>query len=139
MSKAILEEVEFTNDLGQVINPGDEVVIVTTGYSHRVSTNKGIYRGLVNGGASIVKQVKTSYWVFKDSGERIPHSWFYNMYAEQRALAVVKAAADKNYCYWKDPEWDEIREKYVALIETKSEIVPRKTTLKLNRAYKLAA
>jgi hypothetical protein len=138
MAKAILKEVEFKNDLGQVIKPGDEVVIVTTGYSHQVSTNKGTYLGLVNGGASIVKQVRSSYYAFKDSGERVPYSWFKEMYAEQNAFKA-NFATDRNYRYWNDPEYHKIAEKRYALIETKYEIVPRKTTLKLNRAYKLAA
>ena len=32
---------EFTNEFGQVIRPGDDVVIVTTGYNHSVSVTKG--------------------------------------------------------------------------------------------------
>jgi len=139
MAKAILEEIEFKNDLGQTIKPGDEVVIVTTGYSHSVSTNKGTYVGMVNGGASIVKQVKTSYYAFKSNGERVPRSWWNEMYAEQRALVSDGRNADKNYRYWADPQYKEIQEKRYALIEKKYEIFPRKTTLKLNRAYKLAA
>jgi hypothetical protein len=139
MAKAILEEIEFKNDLGQTIKPGDEVVIVTTGYSHSVSTNKGTYVGMVNGGASIVKQVKTSYYSFKSNGERVPYSWFNKMYAEQNEMIARKRAEDRQYRYWADPEYKEIQEKRYALIETKYEIVPRKTTLKLNRAYKLAA
>ncbi len=132
-TKAVLEEVSFKNDIGQTINPGDKVVIVTTGYSHKVSTNLATYRGLVNGRASCVKDVREPYNVLKSTGERIPYSWFNQIYNEQRAFVAAKQETNKNY----DPEYGEILMKW-SLIETKHEIVPRKTTLQLNRAYKLA-
>ena len=36
----------FTNSIGQVINPGDKVVAVTTGYGHSVSVFTGIFEGV---------------------------------------------------------------------------------------------
>lgn len=36
----------FTNSLGQVINPGDKVVAVTTGYGHRISIITGVFEGV---------------------------------------------------------------------------------------------
>lgn len=36
----------FTNEFGQTIQPGDEVVYVGTGYSHSVSVNKGKFAGV---------------------------------------------------------------------------------------------
>jgi hypothetical protein len=138
-TKAILEVVEFTNNLGQIIKPGDEVVIVTTGYGHNVSTNKGTYLGLTNGGASISKQVKSNYYVLKSTGERIAYTWFNQMHNEQQILRTTKKAKDSSYRYRNDPEYDAIREKWMSLIEMKDEFTHRRTTLKLNRAYKLAA
>lgn len=36
----------FKNDIGQMLQPGDPIVCVTTGYSHNVNVRKGVYRGL---------------------------------------------------------------------------------------------
>ena len=36
----------FTNEFGQVIQPGDDVVYVGTGYAHNVSVNKGKFAGV---------------------------------------------------------------------------------------------
>ena len=35
----------FTNELGQVINVGDRVICVSTGYSHQVSVREAVYTG----------------------------------------------------------------------------------------------
>lgn len=42
--KTYLEE-PFTNDIGQVINVGDRIIAVTTGYSHDVRVHEGVYLG----------------------------------------------------------------------------------------------
>jgi hypothetical protein len=39
----------FTNKEGQVINPGDKVVTIATGYSHRIKVRIGTYVGLSKG------------------------------------------------------------------------------------------
>ena len=36
----------FTNEIGQTINPGDEVVVVTTGYAHRVNVYTAKFLGV---------------------------------------------------------------------------------------------
>ena len=36
----------FTNEFGQTIQPGDEVVYVGTGYGHSVRVNKGKFAGV---------------------------------------------------------------------------------------------
>ncbi len=36
----------FTNEFGQMIQPGDEVVYVGTGYGHSVRVNKGKFAGV---------------------------------------------------------------------------------------------
>jgi hypothetical protein len=133
--------IEFTNNIGQVIRPGDEVVIVTTGYSHSVSTAKATYLGMhKNGGAQCMKQVKTTIYVFKDSGERVPNEFFMEM---QKASAdwtkefYAKNPLNRNF--YKDPEYKALRDQYMDQIEVKSIYVDRRTTLKLNRIFKLAA
>lgn len=133
--------IEFTNNIGQVIRPGDEVVIVTTGYSHSVSTAKATYLGMhKNGGAQCMKQVKTRTYVFKDSGERVPNEFFMELQkvsADWIREFYAKKQLDQNF--YKDPEFKALREQYMDQIETKSIYVDRRTTLKLNRIFKLAA
>jgi hypothetical protein len=40
-------ELPYENDLGHIINVGDKVLIVTTGYSHSVSVRMGTYLGKI--------------------------------------------------------------------------------------------
>lgn len=35
----------FINSIGQTIMPGDKILVVTEGYSHRINTYQGIYLG----------------------------------------------------------------------------------------------
>lgn len=44
MSELVAEA--FTNEFGQVINPGDEVVYVGSGYNHSVSVRQGKFGGV---------------------------------------------------------------------------------------------
>lgn len=131
----------FTNELGQVINPGDEVVIVTTGYSHSVSTNKATYLDVhPNGGVRCVKKVKSSFYAFKDSDERVPLSYFKEMNSELNKFINERGiAGNKYYGTQYQPEYTEIRKKYMDKVELRYEFVDQRTTLKLNRIYKLAA
>lgn len=133
--------IAYTNDIGQTINPGDEVVIVTTGYSHSVSTNKATYLGLhTNGGAQCVKKVKTSYYAFKDTGERVPYTFFQEK--NKRLDIWIREYREKNpgkYGYYNEPEYKALRAEAMDKVEMKYEYVDRRTTLKLNRIYKLAA
>lgn len=140
MAYSVPNPVQFENSLGQTLNPGDQVVIVTTGYSHQVGTYLGKYLGLhKNGGVQCEKQVETRFWVFKDTGERVPTSYFNAKYAEQNAFSTKwRAANPGQWNYYSDPEYKTIEEKYMSPIELKSEFVPRRTTLQLNRVYKLA-
>lgn len=43
---------EYKNHLGQVIQPGQKVIAITTGYSHRVTISEAVYLG--NRGKSVV-------------------------------------------------------------------------------------
>jgi hypothetical protein len=46
---ATVIEAPIKGALGTEVNVGDTVMVVTTGYSHRVSVNKGIYKGYIEG------------------------------------------------------------------------------------------
>lgn len=132
--------VPFTNDIGQTINPGDEVVIVTTGYGHQVNTARGIYLSLKDkGGVQCIKKVKTSYYAFKDTGERVHWSYFNEM--NKKLEAWAKEWRNKNpgkYGYYNEPEYKELRSEAMDKVEMKYELVDRRTTLQRNRIYKLA-
>jgi hypothetical protein len=39
-------EIPFTNELGQTIQPGQEVIAVTSGYSHAIKINKATFLGV---------------------------------------------------------------------------------------------
>lgn len=141
MTTSNTNAVEFKNNIGQTINPGDEVVIVTTGYGHNVNTYKGIYLGLhKNGGAQCIKKVKTSFYAFKDTGERVHYSYFSEMNAKLNAFATEwRKNNPGKYAYYTEPEYVAIRAEYNDKIELKYDIVDRRTTLQRNRIYKLAA
>ena len=140
MTTSNINLVKFTNNIDQVINPGDEVVIVTTGYNHNVNVTRGTYLGLHgNGRAQCVKKVKTSYYAFKDTCERVPLAYFNEM---NQKLSAWTAEWRKNnpgkYAYYSEPEYKTIQDEYKNKVEIKYEIVDRRTTLQLNRIYKLA-
>lgn len=44
--KLSYEVLPFTNHLGQVINPGDDVIMMASGYNHNTKVRKGIYLGV---------------------------------------------------------------------------------------------
>lgn len=46
----------FTNKFGQVLNPGDEVVFIGSGYNKSVNIYKGTYKGVYASGALGVSQ-----------------------------------------------------------------------------------
>ena len=48
-SKAVLIEEPIEGACGVMVNVGDEVMVVTTGYSNRVSITKGVYKGYIEG------------------------------------------------------------------------------------------
>jgi hypothetical protein len=73
----------YTNDLGQTIQPGDEVVFVTTGYGHnvRIETGKfeGVYRNLKNENIAGTRigtvPVHTHDIVYAEDGEHEEFAW----------------------------------------------------------------
>ena len=73
----------FTNDLGQTLQPGDDVVFVTTGYGHnvRIETGKfeGVYRNLKNENIAGTRigtvPVHTHEIVYAEDGEHEEFDW----------------------------------------------------------------
>ena len=56
MAKAKVIAASIKGPLGNDVNVGDTVMIVTTGYSHRVRVNKGKYMGYIEGTGHYYKQ-----------------------------------------------------------------------------------
>lgn len=67
----------FTNELGQVIQPGDHIIAVTQGYNHSTKVRKGIYLGLrfASKGkvSSVVVKVQTSGYRWVDASGKQCH------------------------------------------------------------------
>ncbi len=106
--------------LGTEINVGDTVMVVTTGYSHRVSVSKGVYKGYIQGSyydkrarIEVEEIIGVRYW--KDTGDKFK-------YGGARETAMYTDAGYANY--------------HKVLNEAtiiKQEPYTRKTTLNLNR------
>ena len=47
MAKAQIIQDSIKGVFGEQVNVGDQVMVVTTGYSHNVSVRKGIYKGYI--------------------------------------------------------------------------------------------
>jgi len=117
------EEVPFTNRYEQVINPGDEVVVVThcTGST---CTAKGKYLGMVGKRVQAQVEVNSNRWFSKETGEYTPNF-----------LSPLYKAGFK----WNSPEYVKLRDELMAQHETKLVTTYRVTTLNANRIFKLAA
>lgn len=147
-SKPVLKVVDFTNSIGQVIKPGDEVVIVTSGYNHDVHINSGIYLGRKGSKDGVSCRVTEHYTHYrhKETGVEYKHTW----YNDPRVKAMVYPKMDYSHPY-KSPEYDEAykvyREEYEKVTSQIQEIgkeyepfkVPyfRYTTLQKNRIFKI--
>lgn len=59
-----MEKVPFKNKFDQVIRPGDEVVMVASGYAHNVNIRKGIYLGMNENGPCCEWANVRSKWNF---------------------------------------------------------------------------
>lgn len=118
------EAVPFTNDFGQVINPGDDVVVVTT-CTGNTNTTRGKYLGLR--GKYVQAEVPSNSWAYfvKGTDERAPHN-----FSNELWQAGLK---------YNTPEWKELRDKVYAPYEYRRTGGTRVTTLYYNRIYKLAA
>ena len=63
----------FTNHLGQVIFPEDDVAVVTTGYSHRVSVKKGKFIGVHNG--KVICEVESTKFMYEHPNGEFHFNW----------------------------------------------------------------
>lgn len=118
------EAIPFTNDFGQVINPGDDVVVVTT-CTGNTNTQKGKYVGMR--GKSVQAEVPSGSYAYfvKGTDERAPHNFHDRLW---------KAGLKYN-----TPEWKELRDEVYGPYEYRQTGGTRITTLQYNRIYKLAA
>lgn len=117
MKKQLIEK-PFESKFG-IVNVGDQVVFVTTGYSHNVSVSKGKYIGYIESedwhGRSI-KKVKLE--------EECYHHVWYNKEMNTK-------------CAY--PTWVQMKdEEFMSKIETRKVPYTRTTTLQLNRIAPLA-
>ena len=77
----------FTNDFGQVINPGDEVVVVTT-CTGNTNTQKGKYVGMRGKSVQAEVEYMKYEWYNKETNEI---GSYYKIPTEQRAIRRVPA------------------------------------------------
>lgn len=135
-----MKEIPFINSIDQVINPGDSIVIVTTGYSHDVNTYKGKYLGIhKNGGVSCSKLLPSRYFVYRDTNDRISRTFFQEKNAKLNEVRKKFSETNPNrYDYYNDPEYLAIEKECADQIETQTEYILTRTTLQRNRIFKLA-
>lgn len=61
------EAIPFTNEIGQTLNPGDEVLFIVSGYSHQIDIRLGTYLGIADGKVRVsYVQPKQNRWVDSD-------------------------------------------------------------------------
>lgn len=128
------QEVPFTNDLGQTIQVGDEVVVVTM-CTKSVYTNRGKYIGLRNGNVQAELALEMNVLVDKETREQV-NIW------------KILEEEGVGYPYrirYGTPEYKEALERYntrrqeiMAKCEYEKRPYTRVTTLQRNRIYKLA-
>jgi hypothetical protein len=95
--------------LGNDVNVGDTVMVVTTGYSHRVSVNKGKYVGYIESGSQKRARIEVeSTRTFQVKPDGTEFSW----------------SKDYNSATWSDVR---------PTLTYKTEPWTRKSTLQLNR------
>lgn len=74
MKKVNYEVIPFTNDIGQVIQPGQSIVCVSQGYNHSIKVSKGVFLGVrlnSRGVASVVVQrIMEGYGYFLPDGTK---------------------------------------------------------------------
>lgn len=122
----------FTNEFGQVINPGDEVVYVATGYSHQVSVNRGRYQGKWYAKVTRTREVLDAdgkVVMEERYGRQYPKREYYT---EMAPVAVRLDNVPKGY-RWKS--WYDENGKYRC--EKTDEMRYGTTTLPRKRIYKI--
>lgn len=80
MSKSKLIEQAWTNSIGQVINPGDKVLVIVQGYNHSTYTKIGTFLGVNQRGqgtalvsARVFKRVDGKYDYHEVERRTTPH------------------------------------------------------------------
>jgi hypothetical protein len=161
-TKLELKPVEHQNSLGQTIKPGDNVIVVTTGYNHQVNIKPGVYLGKKNDGCSCRVTEHHTHYRFKETGESVGSRWDdhakkrgvfpdYPKY-ERYPIDSPKYGPDytEKYKEWRigfdahskeqqkitneyNGKWNEVFEQY----EPFKVSYFRHTTLQLNRIYKM--
>ena len=111
MKKTLIEK-PFMSEFGEV-NVGDEVVFVTTGYSHNVNFNKGVYKGYIETDGE--KRVKVLH-EFVRSEQFLPNGKEFNWKTDYNSTT-----------------WNDIKNTLIRKNVTKYAM----TTLKLNRVAPL--
>lgn len=114
MAKAQIIQAPIAGVFGEQVQVGDQVMVVTTGYSHNVSVRKGIYKGYIE---------STSGWRKGDKKAKI----------EVNTTRSIQVKPDgTEFCWNKDynsATWDQVKDTLTR------QVVPYTymTTLQLNR------
>lgn len=109
---ATVIESPITGALGTEIKVGDTVMVVTTGYSHRVSVKKGVYKGYIE---------SNGYYYKRRARVEVEGT---------RSFQVKPDGTEFNWSKDYDPKtWQEVKDTLVR----RTEPCVFKTTLNLNR------
>ena len=109
----------FTNSIGQVINPGDKVVAVATGYGHRVSVFTGIFEG-------VRRQKDGKKQIVGSRIGSVPVKWNERVYTED--------GEHEEFMYdWKTYKSVPTGKRYNLV----PKVTYRKSSLQLNRVFKI--
>lgn len=66
---------EYVNKFGQVLKPGDKVIVLTQGYNHSLNERVGTFIGVhKNGGVQVEVELSRWTWVDKTTGEKTIYS-----------------------------------------------------------------
>lgn len=103
-SSSVFKSDSFTNSIGQTINPGDRVVAVTTGYSHRVNVYEGQFGGVFYDSKNRIVgtrvtniPVKWNERVFTENGEHEEYKYEYKYDANGRYQGYEKVKTGRRY------------------------------------------
>lgn len=144
-------KVPFTNSLKQVLNPGDEVVVVTSGYNKQINIRRGTYLGRYkkeDGSVSCIVDRPVGHWRNKSTGQLLADAELYGR------LNKIQYPAYRSYFdghKYGTPEYSEAqvqyqaaqkaveqeREAIIAEYEHYDESAYFRTTLQSNRVFKL--
>lgn len=121
LSKVVAEP--FTNSIGQTIHPGDDVVVVTTGYGHSVSVFTGKFAG--------VRFDKRSGKMVGTAVSEIPVTWNDRVFSENGSIE------EERYIGWSSVERRHIYKKTGRRYDLVPKTKYRKSSLQRNRLFKI--